>query len=706
MTRPWFRGRNKKGKDLVKLAEYQIDQTAFLNDRSAHELLGQSFRGLDTPLDKHIALLEWYGAVCERLGTHYDVSGDIGRQLRRLDDALLARLAGPEGRGLAQSLAPIAAAMARIWKTCPPVAAWLFRNGWPTAGPAARRLHDVLAPISAALRIGMKDHTMPVTEAANVLAEYVTLLHDDGRLALRNTFLKDSPPTILADPHLKALEKLDAADCQLSGLAEEEMLRSLFAAWRPATAGNWEVAASALRQTLARFTEAESHVRAVCMVVESRLPSERLDQIKLTRIETWLSDALSDADRVKAWLGVGRWLNAIIYHRQPAEVLRTAVFSDVANDALAHAVNFLAKQPIAEQEIAAAPVLEGFITEDQESVVAEFRQLDARLKELDRVHVRSELLKRKPPAGSGRGRVGDLTEMALLKHQLRLQQRHQPIRSVVRRAGQALQALKPCFMMGPLSVAQYLVPGLIRFDLVVFDEASQVRPEDALGAIARGSQIIVVGDPRQLPPTNFFNTLVDSDDDDEPDDQFVFAHQESILEIAQNTLGSSAVRTLNWHYRSRHEKLIAFSNSRFYDGRLHVFPTVDPGSGEKGLHLRYVQDGCYEGRANIPEAQAIVREAVEHIRRYPKRSLGIVAMNSTQARVISDEFDRVCTAMGLTTGEDDDEDTLNRVFIKNLENVQGDERDVMLISLTYGPDPNGHVYSRFGPINREGGGGD
>ena len=167
------------------------------------------------------------------------------------------------------------------------------------------------------------------------------------------------------------------------------------------------------------------------------------------------------------------------------------------------------------------------------------------------------------PEGQRGSTVGDYTEMHLLRREINKQRRHIPIRQLVKRAGNALQQLKPCFMMGPLSVAQYLEQGALKFDLVVMDEASQLRPEEALGAIARGSQLVVVGDPKQLPPTNFFNRMVDSgDDDDEDEAPAAISGMESILDICQQLF--TPVRSLRWHYRSQHESLIAFSNHHFY----------------------------------------------------------------------------------------------------------------------------------------------
>jgi hypothetical protein len=258
--------------------------------------------------------------------------------------------------------------------------------------------------------------------------------------------------------------------------------------------------------------------------------------------------------------------------------------------------------------------------------------------------------------------------------------------------------------MGPLSVAQYLEPGRITFDLLIMDEASQLRPEDALGAIARAKQVIVVGDPKQLPPTSFFDRLV-NDDSETEDDELIVEGKESILDLLMPTLGY--VRQLNWHYRSRHASLIAFSNRNFYDDRLLVFPSPmrEVSIGDLGVTYRYV-GGVYTKQRNFTEAQELVRGVLREIRRSRgKRTVGVVAINSQQAELLNEEWNRLIREhQDLEPLMENWSQQNEPFFIKNLENVQGDERDVIFISLVYGRDPEtGKVYQRFGPINQQNG---
>ncbi len=278
-----------------------------------------------------------------------------------------------------------------------------------------------------------------------------------------------------------------------------------------------------------------------------------------------------------------------------------------------------------------------------------------------------------------------------------------PIRKLVERTGPALQALKPVFMMSPLSVAQFLAPGSIEFDLLVMDEASQIQPVDALGAVARARQVVVVGDPRQLPPTSFFARMTGGVDDDEDDGTRV-ADIESILGLF--TARGLPMRMLRWHYRSRHQSLIAVSNRQFYENKLFVVPS--PYTAEAGMGLRFhrIPDGIFDAggkRCNLVEAKVVARAIIRHALDCPDLSLGVAAFSVAQRRAILDELELLRRAHPETEGFFHAH-LSEPFFVKNLENVQGDERDVIFISVGYGPTvPGGRVPMRFGPLGSEGG---
>ena len=331
----------------------------------------------------------------------------------------------------------------------------------------------------------------------------------------------------------------------------------------------------------------------------------------------------------------------------------------------------------------------------------EFKKCDNDLKQLQRKRIARRIREQaEVPEGNRAGKVGTWTELALLERECEKTTRHIPIRQLIRRAGNALIALKPCFMMGPMSVAQYLKPGKFQFDMVVMDEASQIKPEDALGAIARGGQLVVVGDTKQLPPTNFFQKLAE---DAEEDEETVIGSSESILETAQSIFPKPSPRRLRWHYRSRHESLIAFSNHFFYNDDLVIFPSPNEKMDDLGIRYQRVKNGCFVDKENKEEAKEIARAVREHFLKRPNETLGVAAMSAKQRDQIENEIEMLAKKDGLfATRLSKDAKRSESLFIKNLENVQGDERDVIFISMTYGPQqPGGKVPQRFGPINLE-----
>lgn len=233
-----------------------------------------------------------------------------------------------------------------------------------------------------------------------------------------------------------------------------------------------------------------------------------------------------------------------------------------------------------------------FSGHSQEALQEKFQEYDNKLKQLQCEQIAWKIDQTKIPTGTMAARVSERSERVLLEHECGKRTRHLPIRQLLQRASGALVALKPCFMMGPMSVAQYLAPGKIAFDLVVMDEASQIKPQDAIGAVARGGQLVVVGDPKQLPPTSFFDRIVE----DEEDDPTGIEESESILDA---TLPMFPSRRLRWHYRSQHESLIAFSNHSFYESDLVLFPSPHKQTENYGIQYSRVPRGCFVNRRNM-----------------------------------------------------------------------------------------------------------
>lgn len=345
--------------------------------------------------------------------------------------------------------------------------------------------------------------------------------------------------------------------------------------------------------------------------------------------------------------------------------------------------------------IDANPLLRRFSATSQAADIADFRRVDAAFAKLTAAYVRArlsgEIPDRQTTADPGLG---------VLARQLQRGTRAAPVRQLVKEMGPSLTRLTPCLMMSPLSVAQFLPAENELFDLVVFDEASQITVPDAIGAIARGRRSIIVGDPKQMPPTNFFSR--DAGDDD--GDGMIMADLESILDEA--LAARVPLHRLTGHYRSRHESLIAFSNHAYYEGQLVTYPAAD--TRDTAVRLERV-NGIYargKGRNNPQEAQAIVAALVAHLKDPARRhlSIGVVTLNTEQQRLVENLLDDARRSdpslekyFGLNVAEP--------VFVKNLETVQGDQRDVILISICYGPtEPGAQTISmNFGPLNQKGG---
>ncbi|MEK7391108.1 MAG: DUF3320 domain-containing protein, partial [Fibrobacterota bacterium] len=336
-----------------------------------------------------------------------------------------------------------------------------------------------------------------------------------------------------------------------------------------------------------------------------------------------------------------------------------------------------------------------FVSAEHERRIEDFRQLDEHFTQLTSNLVRARLCAKIPTPEE----VGRDAEWGILRREINKKKKHMPLREMMTSIPNAMAKLSPCLLMSPLSIAQYLSADASNFDVVVFDEASQIPVWDAVGAMARGRQIVMVGDPKQLPPTNFFDRA-ESDLDDED----VEGDLESILDECMGA--NLPTLNINWHYRSRSESLIAFSNHRYYGGDLVTFPS--PVTPDKAVTLHLVQ-GVYEkggARTNKPEAKALVTDLVARLKskefRNSRKTIGVVTFNSEQQRLIENLLDEERRRDPSIEPYFDDVE-LEPVFVKNIESVQGDERDIMYFSITYGPDLTGAVSMNFGPMNRDGG---
>lgn len=410
---------------------------------------------------------------------------------------------------------------------------------------------------------------------------------------------------------------------------------------------------------------------------------------ELAVVQTWSTEH----ERLQVWCD---WLRAGQKLREVelGHLVELAQRGELREDQILPAYERALRENYWARRCDADPDLKNFRGHEHERVIAQFKVLDEEAKTVARMEVQARLAARLPE----RNAPG---EMEVLRKEFSKQRAHKPVRKLFSEVPNVLLRLKPCVLMSPLSVARFLSVSDQLFDIVVFDEASQIPPWDAIGAIARGKQAIVVGDSKQLPPTSFFSA---SDSDEVVEDEDM-VELESILE--QAVVRGVPQMTLNWHYRSRHESLIAFSNFNYYDNRLHVFPSPHHRSPQLGLKWVQVKDGVYDrggSRTNRREGEEIVKAIVERLKApaLQQKSIGVVTFSAAQQRLIMDLLDEARRAHP-EIEEFFGDGMREPIFVKNLENVQGDERDVMFFSICYGPDAAGKMTLSFGPLNKAGG---
>ena len=439
-----------------------------------------------------------------------------------------------------------------------------------------------------------------------------------------------------------------------------------------------------------------------------------IDKIQLDKKARFGSDnglkqlSFSEQEHIfKCWETESASLQDMVSYNHFAEALRNSNFDKIVKVAntWSEAGEFLSdllklawynvRIEIAMKE---RPILASFSSDTHQHIIERFKALDSSSLEYNKTKVAYEHWRYLPRSQASNGHLG------LLKREFEKKRRHLPIRQLMTKAGNAIQTIKPIFMMSPLSVATFLPPKSVDFDLVVFDEASQVKPVDAFGAIIRGKQTVVVGDSKQLPPTSFFDKHIGDDTDTEDTEEDLAGDTESILGLF--SAQSAPERMLRWHYRSRHESLIAVSNVEFYGNELQLFPSPDAAKKEVGLVYHHLSDTAYDrggSRSNPEEAKIVANKVMEHARSRPHLTLGVATFSTAQMQAVQDQLeilrreDPSCEQTFFNANPEEP------FFVKNLENVQGDERDIIFISIGYGRTAKGQLTMNFGPLNQDGG---
>ncbi|HKP14887.1 MAG TPA: DUF4011 domain-containing protein, partial [Gemmatimonadaceae bacterium] len=710
--------------DVESLIRFQAANDAFVADPALGAFFGPLAQDYDSPFAGALAVTEWARHATQL----FRGGGDAGHALTDaiwmawspswLEASELA-LTNPEGRHAASVLGEDLSAAAKLrpgdivlWEPLP----------FETVEGQLHRWRDIaLGAIRVAAHARAEDSVTIAELSARLAALQRAWESDTALQSHAETFhaLDIALPTRSTAERGDPMQHVRGALAYLGQFHERGLPRALI-----------EWLASGDQRS--RVTTLLQHVATVSRAIEGAAASEQ-DFTRAARVDarTWYGEwprgasfALRMARFDRTIEGSGTLASYAARLRARArvqmgpipaacELLESGV---VSGEQLPAVYDYLLVRTLAEALMRDRPELDRFAGSVHETRRTQFAGLDERFIALTRQVVAQRANAVPAVRGVGYGAVSELTEQSLIEHEIEKTRRHIPIREMFRRAGRAIQALKPCVMMGPQAVAQYLPPGLFHFDLVVMDEASQMRPEDALGAIARGAQLVVVGDPKQLGPTSFFDTVT-SDDDEIEEVAAALAAQAtateplpsaSVLERSESILLAAArrypLRMLRWHYRSRYPELIAFSNREFYGGGLVLFPHPGTENEGDGINFCPVEDGVYATSLNPREAEKIVEAVRAHATRTPERSLMVVTMNQPQRELVdtlvqnAEKDDIVLAAF-----RQRHEGTLEPFAVKNLENVQGDERDTIFVGVTYGPNERGTLAQNFGPINAMGG---
>ena len=449
-----------------------------------------------------------------------------------------------------------------------------------------------------------------------------------------------------------------------------------------------------LAEFLEGFTRAAASFRSAARVfcaATGAAEDKFADEDILDYFRTKASALIENIDMLAAWC---RFKD--ISHRLDEEgltfITRSLASGAVTAENMAESFRKNVCRNFIETNVAADPALSRFSSSVLEEQIEQFRALDEQFARLSRAHIRARLIAGLPTAST----EGPLSlEVFAFRRILKGNMRGMTPKELFAEIPELFAKLAPCVLMSPTTVAQYLEPKPDLFDVVVFDEASQMPTCEAVGALARGKSAVIVGDPKQLPPTSFFSSGYVDEDNLEAEDL------ESILDDCLAL--SIPEKHLNWHYRSKHESLIAFSNIMYYGGRLCTFPSPD--ALESKVRLALVPDGVYDRGAtkrNRAEADALVAEVVRRLsdEKLRRSSIGVVTFSTAQQDYIERRLSDAIVKNRLEAAAYERDEP---IFVKNLENVQGDERDVILFSVCYGPDRDGRVALNFGPLNQQGG---
>jgi len=694
---------NQIGAVLNEAIEYSRGLADF-DTKRFQRAIGSEFDGLDTSVDELKRLRDWYKKVRETYGIGFGPKVAVGDGILTLNSKLLRGAQQFKEKGFDSELQGVLDALDELQSVMPSLEQEVSRNRVLT-GEQGTLLAEQrrFKPAVEVIQQWFQDKEFTIADIQSRIDQLRALQEEQARFQQSDLLQELFAPEVGLEvgPNARnqeALESiretLDFANYVRRKLRFEPLRNVILSVKSHEAYEGLKVKAHDYYSVWQSQEEAYEQFKSKAELNPAQWFDH--DQWNLEQLRSRNLLAIEKPEWLNDWINFVRIRNEM--KSQGLEPIWRMVTSGKlkVSDASA-ALDLAIFDQLAREILTKRPHLQRVSGKNQEALQGTFREYDQKLKTLQRKRIASALAERHVPAGNAGGRKSEYTGMALIENELGKKTRHIPIRQLINRAGDSLLALKPCFMMGPMSAAHYLKPGQLQFDLVVMDEASQVKPEDALGVIARGGQLVVVGDPKQLPPTSFFDRQDMMDDDEE---SAALAQTDSILDASMPLF---KMRRLRWHYRSQHESLIAFSNRNFYENDLVIFPSPHARATEYGVKFSYVKGGRFVNQYNVEESRVVAKAVVKHALQHPEESLGIVAMSSKQREQIERAVEEECKLDDeVSEAVDNLRNMEDGLFIKNLENVQGDERDVIFISCTYGPSEiGGRVYQRFGPINTD-----
>ena len=676
--------------DFEQLASALSAVSAIDHDVNLRELCGERFRGTHTPFDDFLVIHNWMVETKQLTPIANDIDQQISKVLLEGAVDTLNSILGLAKDPAHALLEQRVNALAGSGRSIEDLIDWCARRA---------EVAEMVGLLSR--QIGLFDNTffsrLRETESgAKLMCDAAERITSNQRA--REVLGEDFQGTATDQRHLRGAT--DAAQAIENTGLPEYLQRYLFSSNYDARIKQLHLLKTELDATLTSARHAWLTFKERAKVDDTAFYGAPFETISATTMANRTALAIADRPGLATWIEYrSAWQDCVDLGLAP--LLGVFEGSPLLPESLRTALERAFNRNLARTALERHPKLTRFKGITQTQARERFSELDRQILKLHQQSLAAQLAGNPIDPGVLTPLKKDYTGLELIRNELSKKQRHLPIRTLLERAGRSIQQMKPCFMMSPLSVAQFLKPGGLRFDILVIDEASQMRPEEALGSIVRSDQTVIVGDPMQLPPTSFFDRadhFIGTEDEAEE-----IIDSESILDLALATYRPA--RELRWHYRSRHESLIAFSNRKFYDDKLIVFPSpLDPDKAKRrppfGVFNHFV-GGKYKSSLNLIEAQAVAEAAVAFMRDNPDSSLGVVTLNQPQQELLLGEIDRlVARDHRAAKYREKWEPTLEYFFVKNLENVQGDERDVIFISTVYGPDAEtGVVMNWFGPVN-------